>query len=89
MNILLHKHSHTEHKHTPGHWLGLGFLQQGRVIGGKVNSFLVDMDTSGQMLELFLHMQHVLLYGMESRLGAHFICPPHMDSTHRQGQRQC
>ncbi len=46
------------------------------------------MHTSGQMLELLLHMQHVLLDGMEGRFRPHFIRPPHMDSTDRQAGTQ-
>lgn len=45
------------------------------------------MNTPGQMLELLLHMQHVLLYGVEGCLSPHFICPPHMDSGDRERQR--
>lgn len=67
-----------------GNWLGLGFLQQGGVVGGQVNPLLVHVNTPGQKLELLLHMHHVLLNGMEGRLRPHFVCPPHVDPTEGQ-----
>lgn len=82
------KHEEILEKKTvsQGHWLGFSFLKQRRVVCGQVNTLLVNMNTSCQMLVLLLHVRHVLFNGMEGCLCPHFVRPPHMDSegTHKE-----
>lgn len=73
---------------SDSNWLILGFLQQGGIVGGEVNAFLVHVDTPGEQLELLVHMEHVLFDRMEGCFRPHLICPPHMDPTDRQTDRQ-
>lgn len=40
------------------------------------------------MLVLLLHVEHVLLYGVEGCLRPHLVCPPHMDAADTGTQRQ-